>query len=89
MRFTQYIMHARNRPDRRSIELAWIEDTVREPDAEQRQQDGRIRRRKRIAEADGRFLRVVLLPDGETIHMHSSTGDSEGEDNAGEVLPGH
>jgi chorismate-pyruvate lyase len=32
------------------------------------QADGRIRRWKQIPEADGRWLRVVLLEDGETVH---------------------
>jgi hypothetical protein len=32
------------------------------------QTDGRIRRWKKIDEAGGRYLRVVLLEDGETIH---------------------
>jgi hypothetical protein len=32
------------------------------------QADGRIRRWAPIAEAEGRYLRVVLLPDGETVH---------------------
>lgn len=32
------------------------------------QSDGRIRRWAKIEEADGRFLRVVLLEDGETVH---------------------
>ena len=35
---------------------------------EQVQSDGRIRRWARIDEAGGRWLRVVLLPDGETVH---------------------
>jgi hypothetical protein len=32
------------------------------------QADGRIRRWARIAEADNRYLRVVLLADGKTVH---------------------
>ena len=32
------------------------------------QQDVRIRRWAPIAEMDGKFLRVILLPDGETVH---------------------
>jgi hypothetical protein len=32
------------------------------------QADGRIRRWAAIEEADGRYLRVVLLEDGETVH---------------------
>ena len=32
------------------------------------QKDGRIRRWAPIAEMDGRYLRVILLPDRETVH---------------------
>jgi hypothetical protein len=32
------------------------------------QADGRIRRWVQIPEMENRFLRVVLLPDGETVH---------------------
>jgi hypothetical protein len=35
---------------------------------EEIQSDGRIRRWGRISEAGDRFLGVVLLPDGETVH---------------------
>lgn len=38
------------------------------PEREAIQADGRIRRWAPIVEAEGRYLRVVLLPDGETIH---------------------
>ena len=31
------------------------------------QQDGRIRRWAPIAEMEGRYLRAILLPDGETV----------------------
>ena len=58
----------RQRPDRASIDLAWIERVVQHPIREMLQQDGRIRRWASIPEADGKYLRVVLLPDGETIH---------------------
>jgi hypothetical protein len=68
MKFTQYFLHTRKRPDRQSIKKEWIEQTVQDPDSERVQRDGRIRRWKRIAQADGRFLRVVLLEDGETVH---------------------
>jgi len=61
-------MHVRERPDRRGIRDEWIEYVVKNPDAEFIQADGRIRRWGRIAEAEGRCLRVVLLEDGETIH---------------------
>jgi hypothetical protein len=58
----------RLRPDRAGIDMAWIERAVRQPVRETIQQDGRIRRWAAIPEADGRYLRVVLLPDGETVH---------------------
>jgi hypothetical protein len=48
--------------------LEWVERVVRVPEAEVVQSDGRIRRWGRIPEAEGRYLRVVLLPDGETVH---------------------
>lgn len=38
------------------------------PEHEQIQEDGRVRRWARIPEAEGRYLRVVLLSDGETVH---------------------
>jgi hypothetical protein len=38
------------------------------PIREETQPDGRIRRWAQIHEADGRYLRVVLLADGETVH---------------------
>jgi hypothetical protein len=41
---------------------------MRSPEREQVQADGRIRRWARIDEAGGRYLRLVLLPDGETVH---------------------
>jgi hypothetical protein len=46
----------------------WIEQAIRQPLKEIIQADGRIRRWARISEMDGKFLRVILLPDGETVH---------------------
>ena len=68
MKFTQYFHAMRERPDRAGIELAWIEYVVTHPVHEFVQEDGRIRRWAPIAEREGRYLRVVLLPDRETIH---------------------
>lgn len=58
----------RDRPDRAVIRLEWIEHVVANPVREVIQQDGRIRRWAPIAEMDGKYLRVILLPDGETVH---------------------
>ena len=61
-------MAMRQRPDRAMIELDWIQRVIEHPEKEIVQQDGRIRRWARIKEMDGRALRVILLPDGETVH---------------------
>jgi hypothetical protein len=58
----------RQRPDRAAIHLDWIEHVVAHPVREQIQRDGRIRRWASVAEMDGRYLRVILLADGETVH---------------------
>lgn len=68
MRFTQYFLTTRLRPDRACIDLAWVERVIAFPVKRVVQEDGRIRLWAPIPEADGRMLRVVLLPDGETIH---------------------
>ena len=38
------------------------------PEKEMIQEDGRIRRWAPIEEAGGKYLRVILLSDGETVH---------------------
>ncbi|MCX7046584.1 MAG: DUF4258 domain-containing protein [Candidatus Sumerlaeota bacterium] len=68
MKFSQYFLFARERPDRRGIKMEWIELAVRYPIREEIQEDGRIRRWARIKEANGKYLRVILLPDRETVH---------------------
>jgi hypothetical protein len=68
VKFTQYFHAMRQRPDRAMIRLDWIQRVVDNPIREVTQQDGRIRRWASIAEMDGRFLRVILLADGETVH---------------------
>ena len=67
MKFTQYFLHVRKRPDRAMIKNEWIKDTIENPSHTEVQSDGRIRRWKKIREED-KFLRVILLPDGETVH---------------------
>jgi len=68
MKFTQYFLHNRERPSRRDIEEEWIERVIQNPLREQAQADGRIRLWGQIEEAEGRYLRVVLLEDRETVH---------------------
>jgi hypothetical protein len=68
VKFTAYFDSMRTRPDRTTIKDEWIRRVVDFPEREFVQEDGRIRRWARIDEAEGRYLRVVLLPDGETVH---------------------
>jgi hypothetical protein len=68
MKYTAYFSLMRQRPGRVGIREDWIAQTASQPEAEMIQADGRIRRWARISEANGRYLRVVLLPDGETVH---------------------
>jgi len=49
------------------IQRAWCERALREPARRELQADGRVRYWILIAEL-GRYLRVVTLEDGETIH---------------------
>jgi hypothetical protein len=50
------------------IQVEWIRHVVEHPVRAVIQADGRIRRWAAIGEMQGRYLRVVLLPDGETVH---------------------
>lgn len=68
MKFTQYFHAMQQRPDRAGIKLEWIQRVIEQPMREEIQEDGRIRRWGQIQEAEHRVLRVVLLPDGETVH---------------------
>jgi len=65
---TKYFQTIRARADRAIIKDEWIQHVVEMPERERLQADGRIRRWARIDEMEGRYLRVVLLPDGETVH---------------------
>ena len=58
----------RHRPDREIIKDKWIRYVVEHPEREHIQADRRIRRWAKIDEMEGRYLRVILLTDGETVH---------------------
>lgn len=68
MKCTRYFQSIRQRPDRAVIRDEWIQQVIDHPAKEVTQADGRIRRWAAIKEMDGRYLRVILLPDGETVH---------------------
>lgn len=67
MKFTQYFLYTRNRPDRANIKIEWIQQTIDCPTHTEIQSDKRIRKWAKIEEAN-KFLRVILLEDGETVH---------------------
>jgi hypothetical protein len=67
MKTTQYFDYTRKRPDRARIKEEWIRSVLEKPEKVEIQSDGRIRKWAKISEA-GKYLRVILLEDGETVH---------------------
>ena len=67
MKTTQYFNYTRTRPDRIVIKDEWISFVIKYPEVSETQSDGRIRKWAQIEEV-GKFLRVILLEDGETVH---------------------
>ena len=67
MKTTQYFEYVRKRPGRAGIKEDWIRFVIENPERTEAQSDGRIRKWAKIIEVD-RYLRVILLEDGETVH---------------------
>ena len=67
MKTTKYFEYTRKRPDRTRIKDDWIKSVIEKPEKVGLQSDGRIRKWAKISET-GKFLRVILLDDGETVH---------------------
>lgn len=65
MKYTQYFLYTRRRPDRSIIKEEWIEQVINSPCKTVVQSDGRIRKWRKI---DNKYLRVILLEDKETVH---------------------
>ena len=68
MKFNRYFLKNRQREDRKNIKAEWIEQVIRKPLKQMIQPDNRIRLWGKIEEANGKYLRVILLEDGETVH---------------------
>ena len=68
MKTTKYFDSIRTRPDRSIIKLGWIQFVIDNPENSEIQVDGRIRKWAKIEEMEYRYLRVILLEDGETVH---------------------
>ena len=67
MKTTQYFEFTRKRPDRSMILDEWILSAINNPEDQVIQSDGRIRRWTWVNELS-KYLRVVLLEDGITVH---------------------
>ena len=67
MKSTQYFQYTRQRKDRFSIKDEWIKYVIENPQKVEVQSDGRIKKWAKIDEMD-KYLRVILLEDGETVH---------------------
>ena len=67
MKTTKYFELMRNRPDRAIIQDEWVKFVINNAEKKQVQNDGRVRIWAKIEQMEGRYLRVVLLEDGETI----------------------
>jgi len=67
MKTTQYFEYTKRRPDRAKIQDEWIKFVIENPEKTEVQYDGRVRKWAKIPDA-GKYLRVILLEDGETVH---------------------
>ena len=67
IKFTEYFEYTRKRPDRAEITIRWIKQVIDNPLKTQIQSDGRIRKWGYIRELE-KYLRVILLDDGITVH---------------------
>ena len=67
MKFTQYFIYTKKRPDRSSIKEEWIQKAIDNPLRTEVQKDGRIRKWIYVKEID-KYLRIILLSDGVTVH---------------------
>jgi hypothetical protein len=67
VKFTRYFLFVTQRSDRAIIKEEWIFQTINNPLRTEVQTDRRIRKWSYIEEI-GKYLRVILLEDGETVH---------------------
>ena len=68
MKKSEYFKFRHAFPDRQMILDEWISRVINSPIKTQLQDDGRMRLWGRIKEANNRYLRVIILEDGKTIH---------------------
>lgn len=68
MKTTSYFISTRSRLDRAIIKDEWICWVIKNPERIELQSDGRVRYLARIPEANDKWLRVITLEDGVTVH---------------------
>jgi len=78
MKTTKYFDFRRQKPDRRNINDEWIQRVIDFPIRTEVQSDGRMKSWGRIEEVD-KYLRVILLEDGETVHNTFFDRDFKGD----------
>lgn len=79
MKTTRYFDYIKKRSDRIQIKTDWIRYVVENPEKTELQSDGRIRKWAKIKSVD-KYLRVILLEDGETVHNAFFDRSYKGED---------
>ncbi len=67
MIFTECFIYTKKRPDLLCIKEEWIQKAIDNPLKTEIQKDGRILKWIYIKEVD-KYLRIILLPDGQTVH---------------------
>jgi hypothetical protein len=85
MKTTQYFDYTRKRPDRTQIKNSWIKQAIENPEKTEIQSDGRIKKWAKIEEAD-KYLRVILLEDGNQFIMPSSIDHSRRRKDENKIL---
>lgn len=67
MKCSQYFLYTKRRSDGAAIREEWIMKTINSPLKTETQLDGRTKKWSHIRET-GKYLRVILLEDGKTVH---------------------
>jgi hypothetical protein len=75
VKFTQYFLFMRQRPDRASIKLEWIQRVIDHPEREEVQAAGRIRRWTAVPEVEGRYCEEDQILSGHRYALHRIQGN--------------
>ncbi len=89
MRFTQYFLHMRQRPDRAKIRLEWIDETIKNPEYTEVQLDGRIRKWKKRSKKRASSFASSYFPMEKPFIMLSLIGVLKEKRNENQVFFGY